>query len=332
MSLPSETPPPDVFRPLSNVELDELARAHEAQESDDNFVRVDDDGTITFEIPAAIVDTPTPYEIKPRAEGVVGRMMKTHSFRAHYRATEQLSKLGAQSSLSYMAMGQIFTARALLAYAKEEALDNPDVTPEFYLRIQLAEAMSHITAYTGSIIETHDQPRMVESYEKLFIPDVYDELIALSSEVQQKIWSARGEERASYSGFAHELVFHLMHYRRKSAERFTTAASVYDDYFRKGQRFDATAYNLEVGQEKSVDVQIKTRPEQLELADDADIRVVYGGQDLHNVRNDVFWEDTMQTDRPLPTLSALIDEAAGDTMDSEKLDQIAERLHNKLFS
>lgn len=328
-----------ILKPLSEGELEQIRQdiENDKQHYDPDAeavdpIQIDEDGTITLNLPVFIVDAPTPYETKPK--GTMSRLMKTRSFRALYRASESLSKLGDQPQLSYKDMGSMWVSRALLSYAGEEAKKDPDVTPEFYMRAQLSEALADVTAYTGSIIETHDQPRMVESYEKLIFAGIYDKLVDIGQEVMERYHdpASTSDERISYSGFAHELVLHMLQYRRGSALRFSTAASVYDDYMRDEQRFDATVYNLKVGREKSVDVQVKTRRKQLEDDRSGVIRVVYGAHDLHNTSGNGFWRGTLQASRELPTLSAILYEAVGETSGSVKLDQITERLHSKLFS
>lgn len=322
----------EVLRPIDDELIAKLNHAKELEDAGDNdTLEIHDDGTMSLNLPVAIFDTPTPYETRP--DGSVSRMKKTRGFRALYRASERLAELGAQPSLSYEELGQVWVARALLSYAQQEAQKDPKVTPELYMRAQLSESLANITALTGSIIETHDQPRMIEAYEELFFADTYERLLEVGRELVKKHREPNtGRVRARYSGFAHELVFHLLQFRQQNALRFSTAASVYEDYFQEGQRFDATAFNLKLGREKSVHVQIKTHPEQLAPGSAEDFRVIYGTADLHNMIGDDFWHDTLQAGRALPTLSALLDEAAGDTTNNAKLDAITTRLHSRLFS
>jgi hypothetical protein len=330
MSVSQKSSYSDILRPMDDKFIAEVKSVSE-QYPDDDIVQVNDDGTVTLELPTSILDTPTPYESQP--DGSVSRMRKTRAFRAFYRATSRLSDLGSKPSLGYGELGQIIVARSLLTYARDQARGNRRTTPELYMRIDVNEALADITAFTGSIIETHDQPRMVEAYEQLFFPGAYEKLLDVGREVMKRRREPNtGKSRAAFNGFSQELVFHLLQYRQQNGLRFSTPASVYDDYFRSDQPFDATAFNLKLGREKAVKAQIKTWPDQLEDRGEEGFRVIYGSTDLHNVQGDIFWHNTLQADRDLPTLSALLDEAAGDTTSSAKLDEITTRLHSRLFS
>ena len=289
-----------------------------------------DDTEMYIDLPAEIVDRPTPIE---QGDGTVEKMQRTRSFRAFYRATEQLEALAAKPTLDPEGLSTLVGSQLLLTFAQQAAETDRKVTPELHMRIQLSHALASVKAYSGAIFETRDEPRMMEAYEKLFFENTYEDLASVGYAIVQKDREPKTLKQArAYNGFAHEVAFHLIHYRRKSALRFTTPASVRNDYFRPGERFDATAFNLKLGRERRVDVQIKSQASPSPVTHTDNFRMIYGHEDLYNVASHPFWSNSPLGNESFPTLMALLDEAAGDTSSSAQLDAVANRLHDRLFS
>ena len=293
--------------------------------------RAKEEVDIEFELPLIIVDTPTPLE---KGDGTIQRMWRTRSFRAFYRAANRLSAIAQKSELEYEDISAISGGVILLSWADQEAEKDPNVTPDMQLRIKMTRALAFVTGYSGKIIAANEDERMQESFQKLFFGGTHESLAEVGIEVLEKYRQPKTEHEAThFAGFEQEVTFHLLNHRKESALRFSTSASAYDDYFRDGTRFDAMAHNLKIGRERSVPVQIKTHKADFSSAKSEDgVVTIYGKQDLRNVQGDPFWADTMQADSPFPTLTALIDEAAGETVDSAKLDEISRRLHSRIFS
>lgn len=293
--------------------------------------RTKEEVNIEFELPLTIIDTPTPLE---KGDGTVQRMWRTLSFRAFYRVANRLSEIAQKSKLDHDDIAAISGGVILLSWADQEAEKDPNVTPDMQLRIKMSRALAFVTGYSGQIIATNEDERMQDSFQKLFFGGTHESLTEVGMEVLEKYHGPKTEHEAThFAGFAQEVTFHLLNHRKKSSLRFSTSASAYDDYFRNGTRFDAMAHNLKIGRERSVPVQIKTHKADFTNRKSVDgVVTIYGKQDLCNVQGDPFWVDTIQAESPFPTLTALIDEAAGDTTDSTKLDEISSRLHSCLFS
>lgn len=294
-----------------------------------------DEGRVAeVEVPVDLIDRvleiQTPLEKKP---GAVHRMRTTKSFRGFYHATNMLERLSTKTSLRPVDLGQLLICEAVLASSEEMAETDPKVTADLAMRIKLARTLSPITARLAGIADTRHEQRTTSSYEALFFVDAYEAMAGIGYELMNRFRAPKTEvESAEYTGFAQELTLHLMQYRKMSARQFTTPATVRDDFFRKGTRFDLIAHNLTPVDEQHVRAQVKAQRHEFGEEPQDGTKMIYGKQDMHNSARHPFWEHTMQAESPFPTLTALLDEAAGDTMDSEKLDTIAAHLHNKLFS
>jgi len=277
-----------------------------------------------------VLDLPVPYE---QESGVVSRMRRTKAFRGYFHASTMLGQLGEKSKKSVFDMSLFMGSLGILELAEEAAEGDPNVTADLGMRIRLTKALAPITARTREIADTRLEPRTVAAHEALFFTDAYEGLAGLGYELLDKFRAPKtSREAADYTGFAHELTFHLMNYRKIDALRFSTQASVYDDYFSKTTRFDVTAHNLKPELERHVRAQIKAQRLDFHTDPDDDVKMIYGKQDMFNFARHAFWENTPQADSPFPTLTALLDEEAGIPTDSERLDEIAVRLHSRLFS
>lgn len=262
-------------------------------------------------------------------------MLASQSFRTYITATRILDDLANEERLdSSGGLNDLTIVQDLLTNAYEKSQIESNVTPSLPLQIAMTAALAPIRAQTGAIVASRGDERMRRAYESLFFPQAYQDLIVVGKETMRSVYKPMTEnERQHYSGFAQEITFHLLHYRDLSAWRFTTPASVRDDFFRKGEKFDALAHNLKLGRERTTKVQIKRQLNRFALPNPhSDVRTIYGKQDMHNIADDPFWEDSLQADHEFPTLMALIDEHAGDTSSKMKLDAIAARLHSRLFS
>ena len=138
---------------------------------------------IDFELPLAIIETPTPLE---KGDGTIQRMWQTKSFRTFYRIANLLSEVSQKSTLEHKDISAIASSVILLSWADQEAENDPNVTPDMQLRIKMSRALAFVTGYSGFIRATNEDERMQESFQKLFFGGTHEGLAEVGMEVLDK--------------------------------------------------------------------------------------------------------------------------------------------------